>query len=189
MARDLAARRAKVERRYFGHAIFQHEMSRHPLERQLRRIDALGRELHVRIHDSQFFKLIRLVGEKAWARFEFARLPSLRFRSRFAGGRRRRRVEQAGKIVQIELFRYDVRAHQRALAADIERDVAGHVAVSDAPFEVAITQHVRLAAEAPLQLIRRRVRQRHPKERPEIAKVVAGHVQLQVDALQLQRRG
>src|SRR5690606_1255847 len=72
---------------------------------------------------------------------------------------RRRRAEEARQVVEVQAPRQQARGEQRALAGGVDLHVAGQVAVADRALEAVVAPEVAVAAQAPVQRVRRGWRQ------------------------------
>ena len=170
-----------VERHFDGHA----------LQRQLRGPNAVALEFHSRVDVAQFSNVEFFRGQYPLPGLGFGRRLPLPGRSGGADRSVRRCSGGNTEIGEVELLRVEIGDHGRSLAAELETDIPGEVAVADGTVQrdQVPALLVRLIGELARELVGRRVRDRELQEAAELGEIGPFEPQVDAEPGQAQRAG
>ena len=103
---DVSVGHAEVERDQLQQPAIVLEVRVHVVERQLRRVDAVRLPADVGIHRTEFFEVVRRIGQHPAARALARRFGGQRRIGRFTGLRLGRLADEDGEVVEIQPLRH-----------------------------------------------------------------------------------
>ena len=183
---DASVRHAEVEGLEAQHRILEDEVRRERVERNLLRPqDTLRGELHIRIHQAPLLGADRLMRKHPRARLLLGGL--LGFLRRLLVLRRLRRPDDRAEVLEVELLRLEIRDHRRPRLGLAEGEVTTKIAVSHRALERVEHPLLAVVAQAPRELVLRRVGKDDTDEVVQVLHRVAADGEVEIERLQVLR--